>query len=141
VQDKSSKTERKVKTVTNDMFDAPASGGVKITEFEGQLLLITPTAVEKDISTAYGAADATTVTLVVLDGNGAGEEHTDVKVFQKALQGQLRPKVGTGRMVLGRLGRGVAKPGQSAPWLLADPTEADKQVARDYLARKANPPF
>lgn len=128
--------------MTNDLFDAPSSGsGVKITEFEGQLLLLTPTAVEKDIPTAYGAADATTVTIVVLDGAGAGEEHVDVKVFQKALQGQLRPKVGTGRMVLGRLGRGTAKPGQSAPWLLADPTEQDKQVARDYLARQQNAPF
>ena len=127
--------------MTNDLFDAPASGGVKITQFDGQLLLITPTAHEKDIATAYGPADAVTVDLVVLDGANAGEEHTGIRVFQKALQGQLRPKVGTGRMVLGRLGRGTAKPGQSAPWLLADPTEQDKQTARDYLARANNAPF
>lgn len=124
-----------------DLFDAPASGGVKITEFDGQLLLITPTAHETDIPTAYGPADAVTANIAVLDGNGAGQEHTGVRIFQKALQGQLRPKVGTGRMVLGRLGRGTAKPGQSAPWLLSDPTESDKQIARDYLARKSNPPF
>ncbi|MBX6386083.1 MAG: hypothetical protein IRZ07_24435 [Microbispora sp.] len=129
--------------MTNDLFDAPSSssGGVKITEFDGQLLLITPTAHEKDIATSYGPADAVSVDLVVLDGANAGEEHTGIRVFQRALQGQLRPKVGTGRMVLGRLGRGTAKPGQSAPWLLSDPTESDKQIARDYLARKANPPF
>ncbi|TDC52860.1 hypothetical protein E1281_18405 [Actinomadura sp. KC345] len=124
-----------------DQFDAPASGGVKITEFEGQLLLLTPTAHEQEIPTAYGPADAVTTTIAVLDGDGAGDEHTDVKVFQKALMGQLRPKIGSGRMVLGRLGRGTAKPGQSAPWLLADPTEQDKQVARDFLARKQNAPF
>lgn len=124
------------------MFDAPSSSsGVKITDFDGQLLLITPTAHETNIPTAYGPADAVTVDLVVLDGNGAGQEHTGVRIFQKALQGQLRPKVGTGRMVLGRLGRGVAKPGQSAPWLLANPTEQDKQVARDYISRNDNAPF
>jgi len=123
------------------MFDAPSSGsGVKIIEFDGQLLLITPTAYEAEIPTAYGPADAVTATVAVLDGTGAGVEH-EMKIFQKRLIGQLRPKVGTGRMVLGRLGRGTAKPGQSAPWLLSDPTESDKQIARDYLARKGNPPF
>lgn len=126
--------------MTNDLFDAPSSSsGVKITDFDGQLLLITPTGHETDIPTAYGPADAVTATIAVLDGAGAGDEHAGVRIFQKALQGQLRPKVGTGRMVLGRLGRGIAKPGQSAPWLLADPTEADKQTARDYLARKSAP--
>src|SRR5690606_8331452 len=128
--------------IMRGMFDAPSSSsGVKIPDFDGQLLLITPTGHATDITTAYGPADAVTATIAVLDGNGAGEEHTGVRIFQKALQGQLRPKVGTGRMVLGRLGRGIAKPGQSAPWLLADPTEADKQTARDYLARANSAPF
>lgn len=124
-----------------DMFDAPASGGVKVTDYEGCLLLFTPTGTEKEVSTAFGPADATRTDLAVLDGNDAGEAHTGVLVFQKALQGQLRAAVGTGRMVLGRLGKGTAKPGQSAPWLLADPTEADKQAARDHLAKTAKPPF
>ncbi|WP_214322062.1 hypothetical protein [Nonomuraea sediminis] len=125
-----------------DAFDAPASAsGVKITDYEGQLLLLTPQVVEKDIPTAYGPAEATTVKLAVLDGNDAGLEFEGVKIFQKALQGQLRAKVGTGRMVLGRLGRGTAKAGQSAPWLLADPTEGDKQTARTFLAKAGTPPF
>lgn len=123
-----------------DLFDAPATGA-KITTFDGSLLLITPTAVQEGIATAFGPADATVVDLVVLDGPHAGEQHSGVLVFQKALQGQLRPKVGTGRMVLGRLGRGTAKPGQSAPWILGDPTEQDKQAARAYLARTQQAPF
>ncbi|MFF0860922.1 hypothetical protein ACFYUV_04115 [Nonomuraea sp. NPDC003560] len=126
----------------SDMFDAPASAsGVKVTDYDGQLLLITPQTVEKDIPTAYGPAEAVTVKLAVLDGRDAGLEFDGVKIFQKALQGQLRAKVGTGRMVLGRLGRGTAKPGQSAPWLLADPTENDKQTARAHLAKGSTPPF
>lgn len=123
-----------------DLFDAPATGA-KITTFENYLLLITPTDTQEGINTSFGAADATVVDFVVLDGPSAGQQHTGVLVFQKALQGQLRPKVGTGRMVLGRLGRGVAKPGQSAPWILGDPTEQDKQTARNHLAKTTQPPF
>jgi hypothetical protein len=123
-----------------DQFDAPATGA-KITSFENCLLLITPTGTQEGVNTAFGAADATVVDLVVLDGPSAGQQHPGVLVFQKALQGQLRPKVGTGRMVLGRLGRGVAKPGQSAPWILGDPTEQDKQTARNHLNKTVQPPF
>jgi len=117
----------------SDMFDSPSTG-VKITEFDGQLLLMEPTAERKDIMTAFGSADAIESNLVVIDGKDAGSTHSGVLVFQKALQGQLRPKIGTGRQVLGRLGRGVAKPGQSAPWVLTEPTEADKTATRAYLA-------
>lgn len=125
-----------------DMFDAPSTG-VKITEFEGNLLLLAPTAEQKDINTSFGPADAIETNLTVLDGRDAGQEHNGVLIFQKALQGQLRPKIGTGRMVLGRLGKGIAKPGQSAPWILAEPTEADKQTARAHLAGVTadKPPF
>lgn len=126
-----------------DLFDAPATGA-KITTFEGRLLLITPTEHREGIATSFGPADAVVADVVVLDGPDAGQTEYGTLVFQKALQGQLRPKIGTGRMVLGRLGRGVAKAGQSAPWILAEPTEADKQTARAHLARKVtqdSPPF
>jgi hypothetical protein len=124
----------------SDQFDTPATGA-KITEFDGALLLLTPTEHREGISTAFGDADAVVADLVVLDGPHAGQAHPGILVFQKALQGQLRPKVGTGRMVLGRLGRGIAKPGQSAPWILGDPTEADKTLARNHLASVAVAPF
>lgn len=125
----------------SDMFDTPSTG-VKITEFEGALLLLTPTSEQKAINTSFGPADAIETNLVVLDGKDVGSEHQGVLIFQKALQGQLRPKIGTGRMVLGRLGRGIAKPGQSAPWILTEPTDADKQAARSHLQRAVStPPF
>lgn len=127
-----------------DQFDSPASGA-KITDFEGMLLLCTPTSFIEGILTTFGPADAVETGVDVLDGAKAGESHAAVRLFQKALIGQLRPKVGTGRMVLGRLGRGQAKAGQSAPWILLDPTDADKQTARTHLARAAaaadTPPF
>jgi len=128
----------------SDMFDSPASGA-KITTFEGMLLLLSPTEYREGIATSFGPADAVVTEVAVLDGDYVGEKHAGVMVFQKALMGQLRPKVGTGRMVLGRLGRGVAKTGQSAPWILQDPTDADKDAARKHLAAVAvaedKPPF
>lgn len=124
-----------------DAFDAPSSGA-RITDFEGSLLLVKPTSRQQGIPTAYGPADAIVADIVVLDGKYANvEPYTDVYVFQKALQGQLKAKVGTGRYVLGRLGRGTAKPGQSAPWILQDPTEQDKETARTYLKTVESPPF
>lgn len=124
-----------------DAFDAPSSGA-RITDFEGSLLLVKPTSKEEGISTSFGPADAIVADVVVLDGEEANADpYTDVYVFQKALQGQLKAKVGTGRYVLGRLGKGTAKPGQSAPWILQDPTEQDKDTARTYLKTVENPPF
>jgi hypothetical protein len=125
--------------MTIDQFDAPATGG-KITDFDGALLLITPTELREGIQTVHGPSDAIVCDVAVLDGQDAGTEQTGVMVFPKVLQGQLKAKVGTGRMVLGRLGRGVAKPGQSAPWVLGDPTEQDKAKARQHLAQ-VQPPF
>lgn len=122
-----------------DMFDAPSSG-VKITDFEGALMLVKPLKVEEGIQTAYGASDATRVDVIVLDGDQSGE-YADLLVFPRKLQGQLRGKVGTGRYVLGRLGKGVAQPGQSAPWILGDPTDADKATARSYLEQSPQAPF
>jgi hypothetical protein len=40
-------------------------------------------------------------------------------------------------MVLGRLGQGVAKPGQSAPWTLTPASDADKVTAGKYLEHVA----
>lgn len=115
-----------------DMFDAPSSG-VKVTDLEGRLLLVFPTEHREGIVTAFGPADAVIADIVVLDGPDAPKKEYGVMLFQKRLQGQTRPKVGTGRAVLGRLGKGVAKAGQSAPWELKDPTAAEADAARRYL--------
>jgi hypothetical protein len=123
----------------SDAFDSPSSGA-RITDFEGKLLLVKPTSKEEGISTTFGPADAIVADVVVLDGGNDWEQYSDVYVFQKALQGQLKAKVGSGRYVLGRLGKGTAKPGQSPPWLLEDPTEEDKEAARTYLKSEEKPP-
>jgi hypothetical protein len=119
----------------NDLFDDPASASaLDLTELNGRLLLIEPLRVETGVKTTLGEKDVTVVNLHELDGPSSGEVHEEAFVWPRVLQAQLRPKVGTGRYVLGRLGQGIAKPGQNAPWKLADATDADKELARKYLA-------
>ena len=130
--------------MTADPFTDPAAAGAGIEwkDHKGALLLFTVSGVEPEIKTAYGTSDAVRVDVVVLDGDGAGTEYPDALVFPKVLQSQLRSRVG--HKVLGRLGQGVAKSGQSAPWQLEAATDADKAKAKQYLAGQvssAEPPF
>lgn len=124
----------------DDVFDNPGvSAGIKWEDYSGRLLLITPTAFEKDVNTSIGTKDAIRADVTVLDGPGSPEDIPDVLVFPRVLQGQLRSNVGTGRKCLGRLGQGEKRPGQNPPWKLGDPTDADRQTARAHLAGAANP--
>ena len=59
----------------------------------------------------------------------------DTLVFPKLLQSQLRSQIG--KKVLGRLGQGSAKPGQSAPWLLNEASADDIAKAEAWV--RANP--
>lgn len=128
--------------MSNDMFDAPGSAaGIDLKSAEGRLLLIKPLTTETGIQTTFGPKDAIRADVTVLDGPTAGEEFKDTLIWPLVLQGQIRGNVGTGRMNLGRLGKGNAKPGQQAPWKLADPTDADKDVARAHLAKATAAPF
>lgn len=125
-----------------DQFDAPGSAtGLDLASIEGRLLLIKPLAQETGINTSLGMKDAVRADVVVLDGPDSPAAHGDILIFPKVLQGQVKANIGTGRFNLGRLGKGNAKPGQNAPWKLADPTDADKDTARAYLASKTEPPF
>jgi len=124
----------------SDLFDAPGSAsGVTWEQLDGRLVLVKPLKVEVGINTVVGVRDATVADVIVLDGTAAGTVHSATFVFPKVLQSQLKANVGSGRYNLGRVGKGVAKPGQNAPWLLTDPTEADKQAARNYLASAPAP--
>lgn len=120
-------------------FAQPASSsGLDLQENEGALLMFTPTAYEENIQTAMGAKDAVRTGVVILDGPNAGEELDDVLIFPRVLQSSLRKYIGTGQLVLGRLGKGTAKPGQNAPWVLEHFTDGDSQLAQDFLNKKNN---
>ncbi len=120
-----------------EQFSAPASTtGIDWKSSLGHLLLVTPLSVEEKVNTSLGEKDAIRADIVDLDTE---DVYTDVLVFPRVLQGQLRSKIGG--KVLGRLGQGAPKPGQSAPWLLQDFTAADGQKASAYLAGQTKPAF
>ena len=123
-----------------DLFTGPSAGSeVKITDFVEHLLLVTPTEYRTEVPTVYGIKDAVVADIVVLDADGGPQSHASLYLFQGRLIGQTKTKVGSG-MILGRLGRdSTPKPGQEAAFSLSEPTEEDKQLARDYLAKQADP--
>ena len=118
-------------------FDTPAPPGSGITwqELLGALIMVEPVAQETGIKTAYGDADAVRADVVVLDGPEPGRQYLDTLVFPKVLAGQLSRSIG--KKVLGRVGQGTAKPGQSPPWMLLEASEADVAVGQAYLASRA----
>lgn len=134
--------------MTDDPFKSGSAGGAGITEQAGQLLLVIPTEHVQGIDTTYGETDAVRVDYVVLDGPDGPEMVEDTLVFQRVLISAFKsqakfnernpggdPVTGYPKMTLGRLIQDEAqkKKGQSAPWVLQEPTDADKALARDYL--------
>lgn len=126
-------------------FAAPAapSGGLDFQALNTKLLLVEVLAVEDHVPTVHTKpgekSPAVRANVTVLDGDPAGETFEDTLIFPKILQSQIRAKVG--QKVLGRLTQGQAKPGQSAPWVLAEATPADVSVAEAWVAKNTAPAF
>jgi len=110
---------------------APTGSGFSPKDHHGRLLLIVPEDYQTGIKTAYGESDAVACSVAVLDGDQAGETFPGTLIFSSVLRSQLRPRLG--EKVLGRLGQGEAKPGQSPPWILDDPTSDDIEVGTRFL--------
>ena len=118
-----------------DEFSAPSSAsGIKWDELKGSLLLITVNEFRPEVRTMHGDQPAVSADVVALDGDAEGATYADTLVFPKVLISQLKARAGGGK-VLGRLGKGTAKPGQSAPWMLSEATEDDKTKARAYISK------
>ncbi len=124
--------------MTDPFADPGSSTAVDWSEHVGALLLLTVHGIEYDIQTVHGMSNAVRADVVVLDGPKRGTEYADALVFPKLLQSQLRSRVG--QKVLGRLGQGEAKRGQSAPWQLNAATDADKKIGRDFLSGQMQQP-
>ena len=113
------------------MFAAPSQGGsVRPADLEGHLLIVEPIEYVQSISTSFGDKDAIRVNIHDVTDQAS---HDDVLLFGTALIGSLKSQVG--KRVLGVLGKGTAKPGQAAPWVLDDATSDAKAVkaATAYL--------
>jgi hypothetical protein len=131
--------------MTNTYADPAAPGAtgdnLELKELNGSLLLIEVLGIKEDIATKFGAADAISANVAVLDGAKKATEYNDTLIFPKMLVGQLRPSIGG--KVVARLGQGTAQAGKSAPWILTAATDADKETAgkfEAYKATQAKPP-
>lgn len=120
------------------MFNDPSTAtGIDWKELHGSLLLFKVHGQEVGIKTVHGESNAIRADVHVLDGDKEGEVFTDTLVFPKVLQSQLKPSIGD--LVLGRLGQGHKKPGQSPPWTLAAASAEDKKVGTTYYEAKMAP--
>lgn len=103
-------------------------------EHVGNLLLFFPTEIRRGIKTSNGDSDAVSCSRVVNLDTGRVLHNT--LIFGTALV----PNIGGGApdgVVLGRLGQGEGKPGQSKPWILLPHDEQELHRAQDWLARDA----
>jgi hypothetical protein len=117
-------------------FNQPgaASGDkLEIEQLHGRLLLIYPKEVKVSVATSFGPKDPLVADIVVLDGPNAGEELRDAFIFPGVMIGQLKGYIGNPNPALGRVGYGVAKPGQKAPWQLLDFTPEDAAIASAWV--------
>jgi hypothetical protein len=114
-------------------FAAPQTGGgnvVKPADIEGHLLVVEPTEFIEKMTTSMGESDAVGVTVHDIT---TGETTEGVLWFSKVLVSSLKGRIGT--KVLAVMGKGDAKPGQTAPWVLKDASGEPKAVeaATAYL--------
>ena len=107
-------------------FDAPMQGGgsLKAADVEGHVLVLEPTEYVASMVTSFGEKDAIRV---IAHDITTSETHNDVLLFGSALIGSLKGQIG--KRVLGVMGKGTAKPGQSAPWILVDASGDANAVA------------
>lgn len=138
--------------------------GPRIRDLYGRLLLIVPKKLEENLPNRLQVGkfqDRLTADVIVLDGGPipfggkpeavppvphdktaqlphktAGQYISNVGLIAQCRVALAKRAQGQPGMVLGRLGVGVAKEeGQNAPYVLSVPTEADKTLARQYLAQ------
>ena len=109
------------------MFVSPSAANgdsIKPADVEGHLLVVEPIEYITSMATSFGDTDA--VRINVHDIN-AQATYESVLWFSGGLVGSLKGRVG--QKVLGTMGKGTAKPGMSAPWILQDASGNDKAVA------------
>jgi hypothetical protein len=117
----------------------PSSDYFKPSSAVGSLLLFKPTG-QINGFTFGGSSEptdvvTTDVTVIDEDDPKASVEYTGSNIGPYGIRKVLVPNINKG-YVLARLVKGEKQPGKSAPYVLADPTDADKEKARAFLATK-----
>lgn len=111
--------------------DPSESDFFEIKQFVGCLALIAVNEYLPNFVTSMGASPAVRAEVAIIDGPQAGKRFVDALFFGKKIVPQLRNSVGS--TVLGRVVKGEAKAGQSAPYQLQKATAEDGQAANAYV--------
>lgn len=150
-------TETVTQPVSQDPFGAPAvipSTYPSAQSFHGRLVLISPKRMDQipNRQNPQKLDDRITADVTVVDGLGPvplwknrvqtgafldGPDFTGVYFSQNRIVKQLASAIPAG-MVLARVGlyKEGQPQGEGNPWGLVDPTEEDKQMARNFLATR-----
>jgi hypothetical protein len=121
-------------------FADPADPGgdkLPLAELNGAVLIFDVLEALDNVQTTFGMTNPVRANVHVVDGPNKGTSYNDTLIFPKVLAGSLRPNVG--RQVVARLGQGIAKAGQSAPWTLNAVTDADKNAAAELWGKLTAP--
>lgn len=123
--------------MTGFIAPTPPGDGINWADHNGALLLLDVVAQEHGVITVHGSTDPVRANVAVIDGPGFGKSYDDTLIFPKLLISQTKNSVG--QKVLGRLGQGNQKPGQSAPWILQEATAEDIAKAEAWVAANSKP--
>jgi hypothetical protein len=136
--------------MSEDPFDSASPAFLGLEDLVGRLLLIKPRELkvrESRMPGQQGKEYETVITdTLVCDGDVTDKIEQvptvlrDLWVSGSAVVGQLRPKLRTSKMVLGRLSTTPSQTkGFKAAWILDEPTEDDKALARKLVAEGHDP--
>lgn len=138
----------------NDPFSDARSAFVKLDDFLGRLVLVVPKESREEASTLPGSQgkmyEKVIADTIVLDGDVTDSIETVPGTYEDThwsgavVVSQLKPKIRTGGMVLGRLAQQPSKTKGFGPaWVLQPPTDEDKVLARPaataYLEANVDP--
>jgi len=113
-------------------------------DFVGELFLVTPTEYHAELTTVHGKTAAIDVDAVMLTGSEAGREFQCTRIFAQRLVPMFKKNIGREvNMTLGRLGTVPNQKDKSKNakpvWVFNTPDDADKAIARAYLAKQPAP--
>lgn len=120
-------------------FDTPPpAGGDKFVnaEHEGELLIVKVHGTGRE-TFDNGESEFIIADITVVDGREPGAEFVEAWLFGRVIFGQLKRR--QGHTLLGRLVKGQAQRGKSAPWQLDPASEADTALALRYMNRATRP--
>jgi hypothetical protein len=126
----------------DDLFTLPedVSAGIKLEDIEGHLVIMRATGEMTKIDTKIGPSEYLPAEVLDLDDPENAGVWQEIWIFSTGVGSQLKASQRQKKPIVGVIGKGEAKPGNNAPWLVLDPDAAQVKRAREAFV-KADAPF